>query len=332
MALLAPPHEVQVRGETSLEEAVREVKAIGVHHGPDRNRTDNGDRLWHRCLAGSPLSQGPHAVLANILVAVTIIHVVLNLKQLKTLVRRRSITIEARFRGSADSAQRGYAAGAAAALTEGSVEVRFRQPVPLDRDLLTEAVSDEEIGVFSGSDLVMEVNQSDELSIDIPVDDDVIDAIFARGAVVSHDGQEHDHCFGCSLTRSDGLGIATRPVGATGVWGTTWTPDQSLPSTDGFVNDEIVWAALDCPGSFAASEPSNETSAHPKVPSLRAMTVQIREHVRVGEPFAILGWRVDRSDEAVECGVAIVDKARHVKAYAHLSYTSSRAPTSTIER
>ena len=51
------------------------------------------------------------------------------------------------------------------------------------------------------------------------------------------------------------------------------------------------------------------------------MTVRIRERVRIGEQFAVLGWRLTHSDATVDCGTAIVDKTHRVKAYAHLCHT-----------
>ncbi|MCP3974037.1 MAG: hypothetical protein GY720_06035 [bacterium] len=64
-----------------------------------------------------------------------------------------------------------------------------------------------------------------------------------------------------------------------GIWGTTCTPDESLPSTGGFVNDEVMWAALDCPGSFAASDPSGRPLGLSGSPSLEKATDIAREMV-----------------------------------------------------
>ncbi len=263
---------------------------------------------------------GPHAVMANIMVGIAAVHVVLNARQLKALIRRRSIVVDRRFRGSADSAQSGYAAGRAASFAEGIVEVRLHRPAPLEEDLLVEVDAEEQVTVVDGSDIVMEVRPNAEILVEVPASSEVIDEIFARGPVAASQDDERPHCFGCSLQRQDGLGVATLPVGTTGIWGTTWTPDRSLPSTDEFINDEIVWAALDCPGSFAASDPSGRPPGITGFPALKAMTVEIREKVRVGEQFAVLGWKLEHSDSTIGCGVAIVDRTHRVKAYAHLIY------------
>lgn len=269
---------------------------------------------------------GVHAGLANVMVAIALIHVAFNARQLKALIRRRSIVIEPRFRGSADAAHRGYAAGKAALHAEGTVEVKLRGRVPLGHDLQVDIDPEEQVTVFDGSSLVMEVSPDAELSIEVPASDEVIDEIFARGPVPAGRDDEHPHCFGCSLEREDGLGIATRTVGSTGIWGTTWTPDESLPSTDGFVDDEVLWAALDCPGNFAASDAAGRPPEISGSPSLEAMTVQIREKVRVGEHLAVMGWTVEYGDSTVDCGTAIVDRAHRVKAYAHLCHTIGDHP------
>jgi hypothetical protein len=263
---------------------------------------------------------GPHAVLANIMVGIAIVHIALNARQLKALIRRRSINIDRRFRGSPVAAQGGYAAGKAASFLEGTVEVQFNGPTPLDQDLSVEVDDEERVTVLDGSDVVMEVSPDASVLVEIPADNELIDAIFSRGPVETSGDHERPHCFGCSLDRHDGLGIATLPIGATGIWGTTWTPGASLPSTGDFVDDEIVWAALDCPGSFAASDPSGRLEGVTGFPSLKAMTVEIREKVRIGEQLAVLGWRVNQTGSVVDCGVAIVDRDHRVKAYAHLTH------------
>lgn len=136
------------------------------------------------------------------------LHVVFNTRQLKALVRRRSTVIDRRFRGSADSAQSGYAAGKAASHAEGTVKVGLRGSAPVEQELLVEVDSEERVSVFLGSDVLMEANPDAELSIEVPASDDIIEEIFARGPVTTTRHQDRPHCFGCSLEREDGLGIA----------------------------------------------------------------------------------------------------------------------------
>ncbi len=268
-----------------------------------------------------------HSLLANILVAVAIVHLASNVKQLKALIRRRSTVIDRRFRGSADSAQSGYAAGRAASHAEGTVKVDLLDQAPVEQELVVEIDSEERVTVFDGSDVVIEAAPAAELTLEVPASVDVIEEIFTRGPVVGTQRQDRPHCFGCSLEREDGLGIATRQIGTTGIWGTTWTPDESLPLADGFVSDEVLWAALDCPGSFAASDPSGRPAGATGSPSLETMTVEIREKVRVGEQLAVVGWTLSYSGSTVDCGSAIIDKTGRIKAYAHLSHSISDANT-----
>jgi hypothetical protein len=265
--------------------------------------------------------EGIHGTLANILVAIAVIHVVLNARQLKALVRRRSTVIDRRFRGSEGTAQSGYAAGRAASHGEGTFKVEFHGPAPVEQELLVEIDAEERVTVLHGTDVVMEACHDPEFSMEVPAPDEVIDEIFTRGPIVATGAHDRPHCFGCSLERHDGLGISTMPIGTTGFWGTTWTPDTSLPSTGGFVDDEVLWAALDCPGNFAASDASGRLPGVTGSPSLEAITVEIRERVRIGEQLAVMGWALSHSDSAADCGTAIVDKAGHVKAYAYLCHS-----------
>ncbi len=274
------------------------------------------------------LLSGPHTFFANALIVITVLHVILNLKQLKVLIRRRSIVVDRRFRGSKNEAQSGYAAGEAGSFAEGTAQVVFTGPVPLDKVLTVEVDPQEHLTVLDGSQVVMEVTPNSELQIGIGFDNHIVDEVFARGPVSSPGHSHTAHCFGCSLERSDGLGITTMPIGESGMWGTTWTPHESLPSTGEFVNDEIVWAALDCPGSFAAAGSSLGTTGLTELAALTSMTVQIKEPVRIGEEVAVIGWNSQRSNEWTGCGVAIVDRDHRIKAQAHLTYGPQESTSS----
>ena len=77
----------------------------------------------------------------------------------------------------------------------------------------------------------------------------------------------------------------------------------------------------DCPGNFAASDASGRLPGVTGSPSLEAITVEIRERVRIGEQLAVMGWALSHSDSAADCGTAIVDQAGRVKAYAYLCHS-----------
>lgn len=267
--------------------------------------------------------KGLHGTLGNILLAIAAIHIASNIRQLKALVRRRTTVIDPRFRGSADSAQGGYAAGTAVSDVEGIFKVELREPVPVEQELLVDTDAEEQVTVFHGADVIMTAHPEPELDIEIPASAEVIAEIFTRGAQKPTHAQQRSQCFGCSSQRADGLGINPAPVGTTGIWGTTWTPGASLPSADGFVKPEVVWAALDCPGSFAAADPAGRPPGIAGSPALEEMTVEIRDKVRVGEQLVVLGWTLTHSDSGVDCGTAIVDRAGHIKAYARLCHSIS---------
>lgn len=271
--------------------------------------------------------KGFHGTLGDILLAVAVAHILLNLRQLTALVRRRSTVIDRRFRGASTSAQRGYAAGKAASHTQGAAKVEFLASTPVEQELQVEIDSEERVTIFHGPNAVMEACPDDDFTMTVPASSDIIEKVFARGPVEATRTTGRPHCFGCSQERGDGLGITTTPVGASGIWGSTWTPDETLPSTGGFVDDEVIWAALDCPGSFVATSPTGTSAEATGSPSLDAISVQILERVRIGEQLAVVGWTLSREDSGVDCGTAVIDRRGEIKAYAHLCLSISDANT-----
>ena len=63
---------------------------------------------------------------------------------------------------------------------------------------------------------------------------------------------------------------------------------------------EFLWAALDCPGFWAAM--LGET---PRMALLGQMTVRLDGPVRVGEPCIVLGWPLVRSGRKHRVGTAL---------------------------
>lgn len=168
-----------------------------------------------------------------------------------------SIVIASRFRGPTTSGNGGYTAGLVAARLiddagPQAVTVTLRLPPPLERELAV-GPAGTGIVVTDGADLVAEAALAPPEDA-VVLDDAVVPAVpteTAREISASYPGF-HQHpfpeCFVCGPAREPGDGLrlfpGRLPDGRTAcVW-------DVAPDVAG--RPEFVWAALDCPGGWAA--------------------------------------------------------------------------------
>jgi hypothetical protein len=81
-----------------------------------------------------------------------------------------------------------------------------------------------------------------------------------------------------------------------------WIPADDLDGGDGKVAVEFHWAALDCPGYFAAVGDS------PRAMLLGEMQAHVDRRVHVGEACRVLGWLIASEGRKYRCGTAIFDE------------------------
>ena len=74
----------------------------------------------------------------------------------------------------------------------------------------------------------------------------------------------------------------------------TWTPDPTLTTEDGFVAEEFLWAALDCPTGYACLY-DRESGGFDRTPILLGrMSARIETRPRPGERCVVTAWKVGR--------------------------------------
>lgn len=196
--------------------------------------------------------------------------------------------LAARFNGPPGSANGGVTAGRLAAYVgAAAVEVTLRRPPPLDVDLRVDA-SGGSARLHDGDLLVAEaVPATVELEPPpaVPVEQ-------AREAERSYAGLT-DHpfptCFVCGPARTDGLALRPGLV-ADGRSACTWTPQAEDPV--------LVWAALDCPGGWAADLPGR-----PMV--LGRMALELHGRVAPGQVHVAGGWVTGEEGRKVHTGTAL---------------------------
>ncbi|MET0614453.1 MAG: hypothetical protein ABW142_03345 [Thermoleophilaceae bacterium] len=217
-----------------------------------------------------------------------------------------ALTIPAWFNGPPTSANGGYTCGRVAELVGSEiVEVSLRSPPPLDTPIEVRRDGDG-VTVHDGDTLVAEGAPS-ELLLDVP---EAIPA--AEVAAAQQAGRERwsaghpfPTCVVCGPGREDGLGIFPAALpGRDGIFGATWTPDESLGDGDGLVRPELVWAALDCP----TSAPVGNWNSGPAI-VLASLTARLGCPVQIGEPHTILSWKLGQDGRKRWGAAALYDSS-----------------------
>jgi hypothetical protein len=212
------------------------------------------------------------------------------------------VLIERRFRGPAQSGNGGYSCGALARfVAPRCAEVTLRLPPPLDRPLEVELSDDGSAVMRDGDALVGEAHPIDNLELEIPAPIDVEAAEAARRDSPLHRRHPFPGCFVCGPERGpgDGLGVVCGPVG-TELVAAPWQVDDSVPTEDGAVAAEIVWAALDCPGGLSGMlVPEVGTCV------LGRLTARLHEPIAPGTTCVAVGWPIDHDGRKVQAGSAL---------------------------
>lgn len=213
-----------------------------------------------------------------------------------------TVRIQRRFRGPPTTANGGYVAGlVAAALGGSSCTVTLKSPPSLDRDLSLE--TDNAVASLIENDSIVVTGAREPVHVDVPPPPS-LDA--ARDSEPRFTGLSHHifpGCFVCGPDRESGDGMRIFP-GPTGdrfeQVAATWQPDESLADDSGIVRPEFLWAALDCPGYFAAQEKAG-------LALLGRMSANIRRPVRAGETLIVTGWPIASEGRKHRVGSALHD-------------------------
>ena len=204
-----------------------------------------------------------------------------------------SLTLARRFCGPPDSANGGYTAGTLARYLGGAAEVTLRRPPPLDRPLRVEE-DDGRVTLRDGDDLIAEADAV-TFAIDVPppVEPEVAEAASLTSPFRDFAIHPFPTCFTCGPGRAAGDGLRLFPgrVPGTDVFAAVWAPDD--------VQDEIVWAALDCPSGWAVDEFQREGVL------LGRMAAAIHTRPEPGEAHVVIGWRVGEEGRKRFAGSAV---------------------------
>jgi hypothetical protein len=234
------------------------------------------------------------------------------------------VTVAAQFRGPPNSGNGGYVCGLMAREIEGVSTALLRAPPPLDTPLdLT--IEDGVVRILGdGGQLIGEARAGGAENLTQPPAPPSVEA--ARIAGDGFPGLTrpfHPICFTCGDKLEDGYGLRlfTGQVEgmADGVVAGAWTVHENFADADGLAPTEVVWAALDCPGSVSWVV----TGAGGGL--LGTMTCEVLRRPAVGETTVVVAWPIERSGRKLISGTALFSADGELMARSHQIWIG-RAP------
>jgi hypothetical protein len=162
--------------------------------------------------------------------------------------------------------------------------VTLRRPPPLGRPLRVQVGGGGAV-VLDRHGLVAEAHPA-TVALAVPATASPAEARAAATRYPLFQGHPFPTCFTCGPDRAagDGLRIFPGPLPGGELWAAPWTPDPSVADQDGLVVPAVIWAALDCPGGFAAGVGDT-------VMVLGRMAARVVARPRAGMPSCLVAWR-----------------------------------------
>jgi hypothetical protein len=212
----------------------------------------------------------------------------------------RQLVIAKRFCGPPTSANGGYFCGLVAALRDGVSTIDLLKPPPLDTPLMVDEATDGVLRIRLGPDLLAESRLA-ALNLLAPLPTSHLEAVEASRHCAGFVKHPYPTCFVCGSQRERGDGLRIFPGELPGrqIVAAPWIPDASL-GRNGKVRAEFMWAALDCPGFFAANPQMGPLL-------LAQFTAHVDRLVHVGEQCTVIGWRIGGEGRKHEAGTALFD-------------------------
>lgn len=182
-----------------------------------------------------------------------------------------------------------------------SREVTLRAPPPLDHPMTLRTLEDGSV-VLEDDGQPLAAARKAELALEVPslpTTEKVDEATTHYTGLEDHALPE---CFVCGTAREapDGLRIFPGKLADDAPAVAPWTPDESVCDEDGRVREQVVWAALDCPGYFGIAGTG-------EFALLGRMTGRVDHRPRAGERCTAMGWAIERDGRKLHAGSALFD-------------------------
>ena len=214
-----------------------------------------------------------------------------------------------RFRGPAESANGGYAAGALARRLGEPAEVTLRLPPPLERPLDVER-RDGTLVLLDGEHVVAEAVPA-AVELDAPPPVSFAEAQAASARHVPFGAETFRGCFSCGA-REPGDGLCIHP-------GRVDDSVVAAPWVAHDVAEEVVWAAIDCSGAYAVGAEGRGECL------LGRMAARIGRLPREGELCVVMGWSRGEEGRKLYAGTALYGEGGELLAVARQTWIVPRA-------
>jgi len=237
---------------------------------------------------------------------------------------RTAIRVAQQFCGPPNSANGGYACGLMGRHIEGPSTAILRAPVLLNTPLVLIADKAGARIESEAGQLIAEARAAIDVVLPPPPASPGLEA--ARLAASGFPGFSrpfHPICFACGDQLEEGFGLRAftgQLAGApAGVVAGAWTPNPVFADENGLIRAEVVWAALDCPGSVAWVVSGAGGGL------LGTMTCEVTRRPSAGEPCIIVAWPLERSGRKLVAGTALYAEDGELMARSHQIWIG-RAP------
>ncbi len=237
---------------------------------------------------------------------------------------RTSLSVPAQFRGPPNSVNGGYGCGLMGKLFDGPATAALRAPMPLDTPMVLIRECDA-VRIESETDvLIGDARPGDRSMLPPPPPAPTLGAaMLAASGFPGLSRPFHPICFCCGdrLDEGYGLRVFTGQLAdaAAGVVAGPWTPHAAFAADDGLIPDEVVWAALDCPGSVSWVVTEGGGGL------LGTMTCEVMRRPAAGEPCIVLAWPLEQSGRKRLSGTALYSAEGELMALSHQIWIG-RAP------
>jgi hypothetical protein len=238
---------------------------------------------------------------------------------------RSTITVAAQFRGPPNSVNGGYGCGVMARLIDGPSTAVLRAPPPLNTPMVLAVADDGAVRLESeAGDLIGEAKPAPETAIpDPPIVPTMRAAIAAGPLFPGLTRPFHPICFSCGDKLDEGFGLRVftgQLAGAPdGVVAGPWTPHAVFADDEGLIPAEVIWAALDCPGSVSWVVTGHGGGL------LGTMTCEVLRRPAAEEPCIVLAWPIESSGRKRISGTALFSADGELLAKSHQVWIG-RAP------
>ena len=238
----------------------------------------------------------------------------------------RDVIIATQFRGPPNSGNGGYVGGLLAGAIAGTVTAVLRAPVPLEAPLILIEEEGATRLMSPAGDLIGEGRGGDAADLPEPPPPPSLTAAQAAAKTfIGFARPFHPVCFTCGDRLEEGFGLRVfvgQLEGAgEGVVAGAWTPNEAFADDDGLTRLEVVWAALDCPGSVAWVVQGGGGGL------LGTMSAEVLRRPAAGEACIVMGWPIERSGRKSLSGTALFASDGELLARSRQVWIGRPAPT-----